>query len=110
MKPSTSIQRRKRGKPTEYIARLTYYDKTGKRQVISKSAPTSGDAKRELQELINRHVEGGAEVLDSRQLTFADLAEHRKRTRYCEVFYDEQGRKLYRVRAPKKFASIIKRP
>ena len=64
---STSIQRRKRGKRTEYIARLTYYDKTGKRKGISKSAPTSGDAKRELQELINRHVEGGAEVLDSCQ-------------------------------------------
>jgi hypothetical protein len=29
---STSIQRRKRGKRTEYIARLTYYDKAGKRK------------------------------------------------------------------------------
>lgn len=37
---STSIQRKKRGKRTEYIARLTYYDKTGKRKGVSKSAAT----------------------------------------------------------------------
>jgi len=34
---STSIQRKKRGKRTEYIARLTYYDQTGKRKGVSKS-------------------------------------------------------------------------
>ena len=45
---STSIQRKKRGKRTEYIARLTYYDKTGKRKGVSKSATTHWDAKREL--------------------------------------------------------------
>ena len=38
---STSIQRRKRGKRTEYLARLTYYDKTGKRKGVSKSAGTA---------------------------------------------------------------------
>ena len=59
---STSIQRRKRGKRTEYLARLTYYDKTGKRKGVSKSAPTHWDAKRELQDLIDQHVAGGAEV------------------------------------------------
>jgi len=37
---STSIQRKKRGKRTEYIARLTYYDQTGKRKGVSKSAAT----------------------------------------------------------------------
>jgi hypothetical protein len=30
----TSIQRRRRGKRTEYFARLTYYDKTGKRKGV----------------------------------------------------------------------------
>jgi hypothetical protein len=106
---STSIQRRKRGKRTEYIARLTYYDKTGTRKGVSKSAATPGDAKRELQQLIDQHVEGGCEILEARHMTFAALAEHCKRTRYCEAFYDEQGRKLYGVREPKKFASIINR-
>ena len=43
---STSIQRRKRGKRTEYIARLTYCDVTGNRKGVSKSSPTSVDAKR----------------------------------------------------------------
>jgi hypothetical protein len=38
-------------------------------------------------------------------MTFAALAQHCKETRYCEAFYDEQGRKLYGVREPKKFAS-----
>jgi len=42
-------------------------------------------------------------------MTFATLAQHCKETRYCEAFYDEQGRKLYGVREPKKFASMINR-
>lgn len=42
-------------------------------------------------------------------MTFAALAEHCKETRYCEAFYDQQGRKLYGVREPKKFASMINR-
>jgi hypothetical protein len=44
---SSSIQRRKRGTRTEYIARLTYYDKTGKRKGVSKSAVTHWQAKTE---------------------------------------------------------------
>jgi integrase len=106
---STSIQRRKRGKRTEYFARLTYYDKTGKRKGVSKSAATHWQAKRELQDLIDQHEAGGSEVLEARNMTFAALAEHCKETRYCEAFYDEQGRKLYGVREPKKFASMINR-
>src|ERR1044072_3922804 len=106
---SSSIQRRKRGKRTEYLARLTYYDKTGKRKGVSKSAATHWDAKRDLQYLIDQHVTGGAEVLEARNMTFAALAEHCKETRYCEAFYDEQGRKLYGVREPKNFASMINR-
>jgi len=54
-------------------------------------------------------VAGGSEVLEARKMTFAALAEHCKETRYCEVFYDQQGRKLYEVREPKKFASMISR-
>src|SRR6185503_18854133 len=42
---SSSIQRRKRGTRTEYIARLTYYDKTGKRKGVSKSAATRDGAR-----------------------------------------------------------------
>ena len=106
---STSIQRRKRGKRTEYFARLTYYDKTGRRKGVSKSAATHWEAKRELQDLIDQHNAGGSEVLEARNMTFAALAQHCKETRYCEAFYDEQGRKLYGVREPKKFASMINR-
>ena len=65
---STSIQRRKRGKRTAYIARLTYYDKTGKRKGGAKSAPPRWDAKRELQDLIDQHVAGGSEVLEARNI------------------------------------------
>jgi hypothetical protein len=50
---STSIQRKKRGKRTEFTARLTYYDKTGKRKGVSKSATTHWEAKKELQNLID---------------------------------------------------------
>ena len=32
-----------------------------------------------------------------------------KKLAICEAFYDEQGRKLYGVREPKKFASMINR-
>ena len=73
---STSFQRRKRGKRTEYIARLTYYDKTEKRKGVSKSAPTHWDARRELQDLIDQHGAGGSEILEARNMTFAALAEH----------------------------------
>lgn len=106
---STSIQRRKRGTRTEYIARLAYYDKTRKRKGVSKSAATLWDAKKELQDLIDQHVAGGSEVLEARNMTFSALAEHCKETRYCEAFYHQQGRKLYGVREPKKFASMINR-
>ncbi|HET9788222.1 MAG TPA: hypothetical protein VFP47_13865, partial [Pyrinomonadaceae bacterium] len=54
-------------------------------------------------------MSGGPEVLEARNMTFAALAEHCKETRYCEAFYDEQGRKLYGVREPKKFSSMINR-
>ena len=67
---STSIQRSKRGKRTECFARLTYYDKTGKRKGVSKSAPTHWDAKRALQNLIDQHEAGGSDVLDARNMTF----------------------------------------
>lgn len=50
-----------------------------------------------------------SEVLDARNMTFAVLGEHFKKTRYCEAFYDEQGRKPYGVHEPKKFVSIINR-
>ena len=106
---STSIQRRKCGTRTEYIARLTYYDKTGKRKGVSKSAATHYDAKRKLQDLIDQHEAGGSEVLEARDMTFAILAQHCKETRYCEAFYDEQGRKLYGVREPKNRTSMINR-
>jgi hypothetical protein len=106
---STSIQRRKRGKRTEYFARLTYYDQNGKRKGVSKSAATHWDAKRELQDLIDQHEAGGSEVLEARNMTFAALAQHCKETRYCEAFYDEQGRKLYGVREPKKLATRVRR-
>ena len=65
---STSIQRR-RGKRTEYIPTLTYYDKTGKRKGVSKNPATHWDAKRELQDLIDQHVSRGAEVLEARNCT-----------------------------------------
>jgi hypothetical protein len=106
---SSSIQRRKRGTRMEYIARLTYYDKTGKRKGVSKSAATHWDAKKELQDLLDQHVAGGSEVLEARNMTLAALAEHCKKTRYCEAFYDQYGRKLYGVREPKKFSSMINR-
>ena len=38
----TSIQRWKRGQRTEYNARLTYYDKTGKRKGVSKCSHSLG--------------------------------------------------------------------
>ena len=75
---STSIQRRKRGKRTEYFARLTYYDQIGKRKGVSRSAATHWEAKRELQDLIDQHVAGGSEVLEARNMTFIALAEHCK--------------------------------
>ena len=71
---STSIQRRKRGKRTEYFARITYYDKTVKRKGVSKSAATHYHAKRKLQDLIDQHEAGGSEVLEARHMTFSTEA------------------------------------
>ena len=84
-------------------------NKTAKRKGVSKSAATHYDAKRKLQDLIDQHEAGGSEVLEARDMTFAILAQHSKETRYCEAFYDEQGRKLYGVREPKNRTSMINR-
>lgn len=104
---SASIKRRKRGKRTEYIARLQYYDRNGQRREVSRSADNSGDAKERLEELKDKYVTGGEALLDARNLTFSALADHCKKTRYCEAVYDDKGRKLFGVRNPKKFESII---
>jgi hypothetical protein len=98
---SSSIQRRKRGKRTEYIARLNYYDRGGKRRSVSRSTANPGDAKLQLQDLITKHVHGGAELLEARTMTFADLAEDCRKNRYCEAIYDKHGCKLAGVRDPK---------
>ncbi|MEK6282755.1 MAG: hypothetical protein AABN95_20540 [Acidobacteriota bacterium] len=49
---SASIKRLKRGKRTEYIARLQYYDRNGKRREVSRSVDNSGDAKERLEKLL----------------------------------------------------------
>src|SRR6185436_18367913 len=104
---SATIKRRKRGKRTEYIARLQYYDRNGQRREVCRSADNSGDAKERLEELKDKYVTGGEALLDARNLTFSALADHCKKTRYCEAVYDDKGRKLFGVRNPKKFESII---
>ncbi len=77
---STSIQRRKRGKRTVSFARLTYYDHTGKRKGVSKSAAAHWEAKRKLQDVIDQHnAGGGSEVLDARKPDLRGLDEHSKK-------------------------------
>jgi hypothetical protein len=83
---STTIMRRKRGKRTEYIARLQYYDRNGRRREVSRSADNSGDAKERFEGLKDKYVTGGEALLDARNLTFSALADHCKKTRYCEPF------------------------
>jgi hypothetical protein len=68
-----------------------------------------GDAKQELQDLITKHVHGGAELLEARGMTFAELAEDCRKNRYCQAIYDKNGCKLAGVRDPRKFTSIINR-
>jgi integrase len=60
-----------------------------------------------LEELKDKYVTGGEALLDARNLTFSALADHCKKTRYREAVYDDKGRKLFGVRNPKKFESII---
>jgi hypothetical protein len=48
-------------------------------------------------------------VIGRSEYDFSALADHCKKTRYCEAVYDDRGRKLFGVRNPKKFESIIKK-
>src|ERR1051326_117059 len=114
MKYSATVTKRKRGKTTEYKARLQYYDEnpqTGRivRREKTRSASNPSEAKRKLKILEDEFLAGGSELLDAHRMTFAELAEHSKKTRYCAAVYDGRGRKMFGVRNPQNAASIIKR-
>jgi hypothetical protein len=51
---------------------------------------------------------GGQTAVESDPLTFADLAKHCKKTRYCEVQFDSEGRKIVGVRGKSTVDSHIK--
>lgn len=99
MKYSTAISKRRRGKRTEYIARLTYKDEiTGLRKEKSKSASSYAEVKRVLRKLEDDFLSGGQTAIESDAVTFAELAKHCQTTKYCEAEYDKEGRKLFGVR------------
>jgi len=95
---SSSITRRKRRGRTEYVAVLSFYDETGQRQQKRRTSFTSSEAKRIARELEDEYLEGGEAALYSDDLTFEDVANHCKQTKYCEAEYDEAGNKLFGVR------------
>ena len=98
MRYSSSITRRKRRGRTEYVAVLSFYVETGQRQQKRRTSFTSSEAKRIARELEDEYLEGGEAALYSDDLTFEDLANHCKQTKYCEAEYDEAGNKLFGVR------------
>lgn len=86
MNYTTSIFKRRRHNKVEYIARLRYNDEeNGARKEKSRSSPTVSEAKRLLRDIEDEFESGGQTAMESDHITFAELAKHRKDTRYCEA-------------------------
>src|SRR6266404_9154857 len=106
---TTAISKRRRHQKVEYLARLMYRDEeTGARKEKSRSAPSISEAKRCLKDLEDEFESGGQQAVETDQMTFAELANHRKETRYCEAQFDIEGRKIIGVRGKDTIDSHIK--
>jgi integrase len=81
---------------------------TGNRKEKSKSASSSAEAKRLVKELETEFQVGGQIAVESHEMTFANLVEHCKGTRYCEAQFDSEGRKIMGVRGKATVESHIK--
>jgi integrase len=91
---------------SRWYARLQYYTPAGKRVGVCRSAEFKYEAEELLEELQKKYSSG---VIDSRNKTFASLAEELKTTKYAAAKYSESGKKPSGVRNPLKAASTVKR-
>ncbi|HLA11703.1 MAG TPA: hypothetical protein VJ023_14040 [Pyrinomonadaceae bacterium] len=95
MKYFTTVRKRRRGVRVEWTARLIYKDQnTGKRKERSKSARSRWEAMLLEGELRAEFKVGGQAMVESRDMTFAQLARHFQETEECNAWYDVEGRKL----------------
>jgi integrase len=95
----TTIRKRRRGKSTEYTARLIYKDSvTGQKKEQARNAKSPKEAKRKLKALEDDFLMGGAVAVESDRMSFSALVKHCKENRYCQAEYDDDGRKLFGVR------------
>lgn len=109
MNYSTVISKRRRGKRLYYVARLIYNDEsTGRRREQSRTVSVSAEAKRVLKAMETEFLAGGQTTVESREMTFKELVEHCKATRYCEAVFDSEGRKIMGVRGKATVESHIK--
>ena len=98
MKYFTTVRKRRRGARVEWTARLIYKDQlTGQRKERSKSAGSRWEAMLLEGELRDEFRIGGQAMVESRDMTFAQLAKHFQETEDCKALYDVEGRKLRAV-------------
>lgn len=95
MKYFTTIRKRRRGARVEWTARLIYKDQiTGKRKERSKSAGSRWEARLLEGDLRAEFKAGGQAMVESREMTFAQLARHFEDAEGCKALYDVKGRRL----------------
>lgn len=87
-------------------ARVTFFDDNGKRREKWKRADSRSDAKELIKGMIRDLDDHGADVFDRERITFAELAEHYKKTYLIPPQYVD-GRKIAGRRNWKGFCQIL---
>lgn len=60
----------------KYYARVTFKNETGKRREVKRAANNKTEAREKIKQLLRILDDGQQKVLESYQMTFADLAEY----------------------------------
>ena len=87
-------------------ARVTFFDDNGKRREKWKRADNRSHAKELIKEMLRDLDDHGPEIFDNEKMTFADLAEHYKKTYLIAPQYID-GRKIAGRRDWKRFRQIL---
>jgi integrase len=97
MKYSTGVHKRKRDGRTSYDGFLHYYDENGKRKSIHRERTSMSAAREAIRIELNKLQDSGPKALETKILTFADLADYFEKEIYVKAEYNDAGEKLLGV-------------
>jgi integrase len=85
-------------KTGDWIARVCYKNKNGKRTAVQRKAENKTQAKRVLTQLLDTLEKGGRKAIDADKITFSDLANYYEEI-YCKPPHYVNGRKVAGLRS-----------